>query len=233
MQCRAVADAPPAHRAPRRKRLFWVGSGGEGRGVRGPAAGALVPAPREVDVKREIDELYEYNRWANQRVLEAAEGLSDEQLRRDLGSSFASVLATLEHMVLAEWIWLSRWRGTSPHGRPSGWELSTLAEIRERWAEIEADQLAFLTALSNEDLERPLAYRTTSGQAFTSPLAQLLRHVVNHASYHRGQVTTMLRQLGAQPPATDLVLFYRERSPSPPPADGRSPIPSSGGSPHV
>lgn len=157
----------------------------------------------------EIQELYHYNRWANARVLDAASSLSGDQLVQDLGSSFPSVKDTLVHILAAEWVWLSRWKGVSPRGLPEGWPKSTLEELCARWAAVEEEQREFLAGLDEARLDTVVAYSTIDGQAFASPLWQMLRHVVNHSSYHRGQVITMLRQLGAEGCATDLILFYR------------------------
>jgi uncharacterized damage-inducible protein DinB len=160
----------------------------------------------------EIRDLYAYNRWANRRVLDAAARLSPEELSRDLGSSFPSVRETLAHVLAGEWIWLTRWRGSSPPGLPESWDLSSLEVVRAQWAEVEADQRAFVEGLDEAALDRVVAYRDTRGDPYENPLGQLLRHVVNHSTYHRGQVVTMLRQLGADAVATDYVVYLRERA---------------------
>ena len=157
----------------------------------------------------EIRQLYEFNRWANHRMLEAAGTLPAEQFTRDLGSSFPSVRDTLAHMLSAEWIWLARLHGSSPTGGPEGWATSALEQLKRHWADVEREQAAFLAGLAESRLDEVLDYRNTAGKPFREPLWQILRHVVNHSTYHRGQVTTMLRQLGASPPATDLILFFR------------------------
>lgn len=167
----------------------------------------------------EIRDLYRYNAWANRRILTAVEGLTPGEVDRDLGSSFPSILTTLAHMASAEWIWLRRWKGTSPRGIPGDWDLTTLQALSDRWGEVEAELREFVEALGPGDLARTLVYRNTAGVEFSAPLRQLLRHVVNHSTYHRGQVVTMLRQLGAQGVSTDLVQFHRERADSGP---GRS-----------
>lgn len=159
---------------------------------------------------QEIRELYAYNRWANQRTFDAAAKLSPEALGKDLGSSFPSVLATLAHMAGAEWVWLERWLGSSPGGGPSDWDVSTLEAVRRHCQQVESDRERFLNGLDDRSIEKPLTYKTFAGETFTQPLSQMLRHVVNHATYHRGQVTTLLRQLGGQPVSTDLIRFYRE-----------------------
>src|SRR5690606_38104896 len=81
----------------------------------------------------ELRDLFAYKRWASHRIVGAAAKLGDEALDRDLGSSFPSVRATLAHVLSAEWVWLSRWKGTSPTGLPGSWDLSTLDAIRARW----------------------------------------------------------------------------------------------------
>lgn len=178
----------------------------------------------------EIRELYEYNRWANGRVLDAAGRLTQKEFTHDLGSSYRSVRDTLAHILAAEWIWLSRWRGTSPSGVPESWNLSTFDALRAKWAEVEADQRAFVDGLTEEALEGVVAYRNTKGIGFENPLRQLLRHVVNHSTYHRGQVITMLRQLGAEAVSTDLVLFHRERAGAAEAGPRSRDTPASGGS---
>lgn len=159
----------------------------------------------------EIRGLYGYNRWANDTILDATAELSAEELERDLHSSFPSVRDTLVHMVWAEWIWLCRWHGESPTAAPADWDVSTVDAIRARFDEVDRARADYLATLDDEALHRIVAYRSTRGQPYENALWQLLRHVVNHASYHRGQITTMLRQLGKYAVATDLVLYYRER----------------------
>lgn len=158
----------------------------------------------------EIRQLYAYNRWANRRILGAAARLGPKELGRDLGNSFPSIRDTLAHVLGAEWIWLSRWQGVSPSGPPASWDLSTIEALRARWTEVEREQEAFIVALTDDALGRMITYRNLKGDTFTGPLWQMLRHVVNHSTYHRAQVVTMLRQLGAEAVGTDLIQFYRE-----------------------
>lgn len=162
-------------------------------------------------VIREIRDLYEYNRWANHRMLDAAATLTAEQLTRDIQSSFPSVQATLAHVLGVEWLWLHRWGGVSPMGLPAEWDLSTFDALRRQWQAVEAEQTAFLAQLTDARLSADVAYRNVAGEAFSAPLWQLLRHVANHSTYHRGQVATLFRQLGIGVPATDLGLFYRQQ----------------------
>lgn len=160
----------------------------------------------------EIRDLYAYNRWANQRITDVVALLDDDAFTRHLGGSFPSVHLTLAHMVESEWIWLCRWEGTSPTEMPEGWDISTLPLLRTRWDAVEERRQGFLADLSNDALERPFEYRTFAGVPHTNTYGETLRHVVNHSSYHRGQVVTMLRQLGAEAVSTDLIRYYREQA---------------------
>lgn len=155
----------------------------------------------------EVHQLFAYNRWANDQLLGAAAALSAEQFARDMGSSFPSLAATFAHILAAEWVWLSRWNGVSPDGLPSDWGNETHTDLVRRWRRHEADQSRFLDSLDPARLTAPLSYRNTKGDAFIVPLEHLIRHVINHSTYHRGQLTTMLRQLGSTAPATDYVLY--------------------------
>jgi uncharacterized damage-inducible protein DinB len=157
--------------------------------------------------------LIDYNYWARDRSIASAETLSAEQLRKPMGSSFSSVLDTLIHLRYAEWVWLSRWQGTSPTAPPDTSGITTIALLRESWQPIERDLRAFVGSLSAVDLQQPLAYTMMNGQASTSLSWQMIVHLVNHGSYHRGQIATMLRQLGAKPAQpTDMIAFFREQS---------------------
>ena len=156
--------------------------------------------------------LYDYNSWANHRTLEACAALDDEQFTRDLHSSFRSVRDTLVHIMLVEWLWRERWLGRSPDKYPPASDFPSLESVRQRWAEAERNLLDYVSALKPEDIDRVIAHKTTAGVPQSAPLSQMLQHLVNHGTYHRGQVATMLRQLDAKPIGTDLIVFYRERA---------------------
>jgi uncharacterized damage-inducible protein DinB len=158
----------------------------------------------------EIRRLYAYDRWANGRFVAAAGALGEEKYATYIASSFPSVRDTLAHIVAVEWIWLQRWQGTSPAAPPPWADKPALAELRTRSEEVGAAIERFLSGLSAADLEREVPYHRLTGQALSNTLGDLLFHAVNHASYHRGQLTTLFRQLGSLPPSTDFVLFTRE-----------------------
>ncbi len=159
---------------------------------------------------KELRELFAYNRWANDRLLSRCRALSDDEFTRPLGGSFGSLRETWAHVLGAEWIWLERWNGASPPGFPTTWDLASWNAVYARWQEITRDQAAFLERLTDQLLHTPVSYRNMAGTTFADPLWQLMRHVVNHSTYHRGQVTLLLRQLGHEAVSTDLVLYHRE-----------------------
>ena len=158
----------------------------------------------------EAKELFGYGAWANALVFEAASTLSEAQLHHSVASSFPSVGGTLAHIVGAEWVWLRRWLGESPSSFPDWMSAPVYGELRGRLSAVEQEREVFLAGLSDTDLSRPISYRTLGGQPFSDPLGSLMKHVVNHSTYHRGQVVTQLRQLGQKPPSTDLILYLRQ-----------------------
>jgi len=156
--------------------------------------------------------LYDYNAWANRRSLDAAEKLTSEQFTKPMGSSFGSVRDTLAHICGAEWVWLERFQGRSPASLPDASECADVDSLRAKWMAQEARLLAFVGKLTQADLNRVMEYKTLKFGVYRNPLWQAMQHVVNHGTYHRGQVTTLLRQLGVQPILTDLMHYYRERA---------------------
>jgi uncharacterized damage-inducible protein DinB len=161
---------------------------------------------------QELRTLLDYHYWARDRVLDAAAALTSEQLTREMGSSFKSVRDTLAHLYAAEFAWCSRWQGHPPTGLlpPDGFP--DVETLRRKWAELEFTVRAVVDQLGDEGIHRVMNYKMMNGDARSSVFWHMLQHVVNHASYHRGQVTTMLRQLGAAPPqGMDLITFYRTR----------------------
>lgn len=155
-----------------------------------------------------IGALYRYNSWANDQVLDAASRVTDADFTRDLKNSFGSVRDTLTHIVWAEWIWLQRWKGVSPTLVFAPSDFLNTASLRERLHTIVVERSAFLRDLPAKRLLQPMEYKNLKGEVWRYALWQQLDHVVNHSTYHRGQVATMLRQLGATPAATDLLVYY-------------------------
>jgi uncharacterized damage-inducible protein DinB len=162
----------------------------------------------------DIHLLYEYDRWANNRVLQAVSALSAEQFTRDLGGSFRSVRDALVHIIGGEWIWLTYWKEPAQSSafltdlrtrrdalfNPDAFP--NVVAVQEKWAEVEKEQAEFVNRVTNESLDKMLPFRTTQIR-----LAHLMQHLANHSTYHRGQVALMMRQLDAEPMATDFHVF--------------------------
>jgi uncharacterized damage-inducible protein DinB len=156
--------------------------------------------------------LVDYNYWARDRILEAAGAIAADQFTRPMGNSFASIRDTLAHIYSAEWVWYTRWQGESPTKPLSADQWTDLASLSAAWRDLEANVRSFVAGLSDDRLNTVIEYRLLNGQPGRSAFGHMVQHVVNHGTYHRGQVTTLLRQLGAAPPkSTDLITFYRER----------------------
>ncbi|HEY3215978.1 MAG TPA: DinB family protein [Candidatus Eisenbacteria bacterium] len=164
-----------------------------------------------IDV-RAVQELYRYNRWANARVFEAISGLAPDPFTRDLGSSHPSLRDTVTHIVWAEWLYLQRWKGTSPRTVFPPSDFPRPGDLKARWLAIELDLRAFVESVTAERLLDIVRYVNRQGETWEYPLWRQMVHLVNHSSYHRGQVATMLRQLQVQPVATDFLLYHDELS---------------------
>jgi uncharacterized damage-inducible protein DinB len=160
---------------------------------------------------QDLRTLLDYQYWARDRILTALEPLTAEQFTRDMGSSFKSIRDTVAHMLGAELVWYARWRGDMAKLPPAD-QFPDVATLRRVWQDHESRMRAFVEDLGEAGVTRVFEYKLLSGAAGASPFWQMLQHVVNHSSYHRGQLTTLLRQLGAEPPrSTDMITFHRER----------------------
>ena len=151
----------------------------------------------------------EFMKWADETVLTALLQLPADKISLDLGSSFQSMLGTLVHIYLAEWVWLKRVRGEQ-NPQIGDVESPTRAEsLAEVWQGMHQMWLDWAGSLDAGGWPHLCAYRNMRGEDVSMPNWQIVMHLVNHGSYHRGQVATMLRQSGITPTGTDLVTFYR------------------------
>lgn len=167
----------------------------------------------------DINQLCSYTEWANGLVMDAAAKLPDDSLHRDVGCSHQSIFGTLLHMAGAEWIWLERWNGRSP-AKAEAWSQWTtascadLATLSGRWMEVVGQRWRYVSELDETQLTSELPFKLLSGDSSSMRLVDQMQHVANHATMHRGQVVGMIRQLGVDPPSTDLI-FYLRREISP------------------
>lgn len=154
-----------------------------------------------------------YNRWMNEKLYASCATLSDEQRKRDLRAFFRSVHGTLNHLLLADRAWLGRFTGHPVQFRSLDQELyADFEKLRRERAKTDASIDEFCRELTEDRLEAEIDYATQAGKRYRHPLAPALVHFFNHQTHHRGQITTLLSQLGIDPGATDVILYYREQS---------------------
>ncbi len=149
-----------------------------------------------------------YHEWAGARLLDAAAQLSDEELDRDFGTADKSVVGTLGHVFAADRIWFERVQGAVKSTRLDDFE-RTLAYLRVEWPAVLERWKEWGAALTEEGALRELSYVDLKGNAWKSPLWQVVLHVVNHGTHHRGAVSGFLRSMGKTPPVLDLMAYYR------------------------
>jgi len=150
-----------------------------------------------------------YNRWANARVYEAALALPEEALRRPVGVFFGSLFGTLSHLLTADRIWLRRLTGEGEApARIDAVPFEAVADLARARVVEDARLIAYVDA--QDDFDRILAYRTTRGDPHEQPIADILLHVFNHQTHHRGQAHGCCSILtGQEPPPLDLLIFQR------------------------
>ena len=151
--------------------------------------------------------LYNYSDWANTRILNTAEALTTEQFVKHLDYSLWSFRRTAVHLMSAQWIWTSRWKGTSPERMLNFEEFANLAAVRAHWERVEAGTQTFLAELTAERLAEDIAYTTTEGTPRNYPLTPLMLQVVNHGTQHRAEMAMMLTDFGYSPGDLDYIVW--------------------------
>jgi uncharacterized damage-inducible protein DinB len=156
--------------------------------------------------------LIAYNDWANSRIVGAVRELSDEQYLRPLGGSFASIRDTFAHLVSGEWIWHRRLRGDIPREMPGWVETADLDDLVRRLETIRDERAADFKTIAEADIHRTIRFAYLSGTPAALTCGEIVAHLVNHSTYHRGQIATYVRQVGAVPQSTDMAAFLGEAS---------------------
>jgi len=162
----------------------------------GSEPGAISPTVEQ------LRSLVAYNSWANRRLIEAARELSPDDLTRDAKASFGSILGTLVHIVWGEHLWLHFWQHGERLPGPAPGAFPDLAVLEKYWIAHDEEYSVYLAGLTPEDLQAPRGVGENS-----YALGALVQHILNHSTYHRGQVALLLRQLGREPASTDYRLF--------------------------
>jgi uncharacterized damage-inducible protein DinB len=158
-----------------------------------------------------VRELVSYNTWANRRIVQAVSPLEPRQFTQNLGGSFPTLQATLTHILWAEWLWLERWQGGAPKEVFEPAAFPSVSSLEARWRQVQQEQDDFLQSLGPQSLSQPSRYTNMRGEEWEYPLWRQIYHQLNHSSYHRGQVTNMLRLLGATPATVDFLVYCDQR----------------------
>ena len=163
-------------------------------------------------LKEYLQHLYDYSYWGNHRYLNAAQGLTDEQLHHKQGHSWDSVHGVLVHMMSSETVWLKRWQGGSPKGHLSPADFPGFASIQANWAELEKEMRGFLAAQSEASLDAEISYANFEGRQYHLPLWQFMAHVPNHNTHHRGELAAMFAMMNAPHPEDEVVQYFLDVS---------------------
>jgi uncharacterized damage-inducible protein DinB len=165
-----------------------------------------------MELKEYLMRLYDYSYWANRRYLAVAQQLTDEQLHRKQGHSWDSVHGVLLHMLSSETRWLMRWRGEAPREQLAPADFPTIAAVAALWASTEDEMHAFLEKKTEPALERVVPYTNFQGQTFELPLWQMMAHVINHETHHRGELASMFALMNVPHPEDEVVQYFLDRS---------------------
>jgi len=166
-----------------------------------------------------------YNQWVNRRLFDKAQLLSDEEISRDRGAFFGSIVGTLNHILVGDMFWLRRFSSSKlckealapirEMSMPTNLRdvmFDDIQVLRTKREAMDALILDFSTTWDDEMLESPIRYRNMAGEKHQQPLGVLLQHLFNHQTHHRGQITTLLFQAGIDPESTDLIMMLMEES---------------------
>jgi uncharacterized damage-inducible protein DinB len=160
--------------------------------------------------KVEILTLYQYNTWANNRILNATAQVTPEQFLAPAAFSYGSLRGTLVHSLFAEWIWRKRWEGHSPTEWLIPEDFPNFESLWSRWKEEEKALMAFVENTSDSDLEEAVHYRRTGGESRENILWHLMVHLVNHGTQHRSEAAVILTDFGHSPGDIDFIIYLRE-----------------------
>jgi uncharacterized damage-inducible protein DinB len=151
----------------------------------------------------------DYTAWASLRLLNAAAELTPEELTRNFQTADRSVLGTLAHLFASDRIWLARVSGGPPASFVTDADRDFTA-LQNGWPALLERWKTWAAELTDERAQAPVTYHDLKGRPWKHPLWQLILHVVNHDTHHRGQVSGFLRSLGHTPPGVDLIYYYRQ-----------------------
>ncbi|MBI9049187.1 MAG: DinB family protein [Anaerolineaceae bacterium] len=152
-----------------------------------------------------ITNLYQFNNWANKRILDGCAKLTPEQYHEPSLGNFGSVHATLVHILAVQWLWLQRWQGQSLSSFFEPDDFADLAALRNHWQKVEGETQAFIGTCSNPTLAKISSYRNFNNEEWSYPLWQMMLHQANHATQHRSEIALLLTEWGHSPGMMDFL----------------------------
>ena len=158
--------------------------------------------------KQELLTLFDYNYWANGRILQAAAKVAPVDFVAPRSFSHGGLRGILVHALSAEWVWRTRFQEkVYPAKLLAETDFPTFADLQARWQQEERAMRDYVNGLTDEQINGPMFYRTLNGASYEHPLWQLLLHVVNHGTQHRGEAAELLTDLGHSPGDIDLIIW--------------------------
>jgi uncharacterized damage-inducible protein DinB len=159
---------------------------------------------------KDLERLYDFNCWANRKLLEGAGRLDAEAFTQPVAGSYGSIRNTLVHVLSAEWGWLDRCGGTPRGAALEAADYPTVAVLLDRWNLVEGHLRGFLASLRDDELDEIVEFTLGNGQKYAMPRGELMHHAILHGVHHRGQVALLLRALGQAPGNFDYFFYCAE-----------------------
>ena len=164
-----------------------------------------------MELKQYLEQLYDYNYWANKRYLAVAETLTDEQLHHKQEHSWDNVHAVLVHMMRSERMWRQRWRGEKAEFLDAK-DFSTIASVREYWVDVEKNMRGFIAEQTEQSLLKDVSYTNPKGETFTLPLWQMMVQPPNHNTHHRGELAARFALMNVPHPEEEVIQYFLNKS---------------------
>lgn len=159
-----------------------------------------------------LREMCEYLRWADHQSMLAARTVTDEAYYKDVGISFGSLHKVLVHNMAIQWLWLCRFRGESPKRCEDHTDYPTRMTLEQRWPLVHAALIDFVGHQSQQALQSVVTYHDTRDESHTLPLRDMILHLIDHGSYHRGQINTLIKRGGGTPSHISYRLWCIEKA---------------------
>lgn len=147
--------------------------------------------------------LIEYNTWANQLIITQLTTFPPDIFDKLVGGSFGSIKAIMVHLLESDYLWLNRWKGI-PLAEIPAWQFTDVASLEKVWTPMQNEMLDLAGKIQPGEI---IKFITRKGAPYDLAFSDIVAHVSHHGSYHRGQITNMIRDLGQKPVSTDYFLF--------------------------